>query len=125
MRPFISVCAGAAIVFMAGGDVALGGGLGDDHSDQEGQTFFFGVVKDTRGAAIADARVNVVFKNMSFIARTDVLGAYHISTTTDPDQTEVSCSKDGYRQTGTTRRTPSGGGKSPVEIDCILQRGGG
>jgi hypothetical protein len=101
-------------------DAALGGGQPDEYVDQGGAVFF-GFVKDTRGVAIADARVGVVFKNMVFTTRTDALGAYRIGTTTDPDLSEVSCSKDGYRQAGTSRRSQPGA-KSPIEIDCTLQR---
>ena len=98
------------------------GGLGDDAGEGT-DTIFFGVVKDTRGVAIAGARVNVKFKNMSFVTTSDVIGNYRLSTTIDPDQSEVSCSKDGYRLSGTTRRSPAGGPKAPVEVDCTLQPG--
>jgi len=80
------------------------------------------VVKDTRGVAIAGARVNVTFKNMSFITTTDAIGGYRISTGSDPEQSSVSCSMEGYRQSGIVRRTPPGGSKTPIEIDCTLQR---
>jgi hypothetical protein len=101
---------------------ASAGGIGDDAGEGT-DTIFFGTVKDNRGAGVAGARVNVKFKNMSFVTTTDVTGNYRLSTTIDPDESAVSCSKDGYRQTGTTRRSPPGGVKSPVEIDCTLQRG--
>ena len=110
-------------VLLAGGwNPANAGGIGD-HAGEGTDTIFFGAVKDNRGAAVAGARVNVKFKNMTFVTTTDVTGNYRLSTTIDPDESEVSCSKEGYRQSGTTRRSPSGGAKSPVEIDCTLQRG--
>lgn len=102
-------------------NAARAGGLGDD-AGAGTDTIFFGVVKDQRGATIADAHVNVTFKNMTFLTTTDVIGGYRLSTTTDPDESEVSCSKEGYRQSGTTRRTPPGGPRAPIEIDCTLQR---
>jgi len=103
-------------------NAASAGGLGDD-AGEGNDTIFFGTVKDNRGAGVDGARVNVKFKNMSFVTTTDVTGNYRLSTTIDPDESEVSCSREGYRQTGTTRRAPPGGAKSPVEIDCTLQRG--
>jgi hypothetical protein len=121
MRALVLACAATLGLIIGLADVAAGGGLADEHGD-DGATVFFGYVKDTRGVGIADARVSVTFKNMSFITMTDVIGAYRISTTTDPDLTEVSCSKQGYRQTGAMRRPMSGAAKTPVEIDCTLQR---
>ena len=110
------------VVTLIGGGMGWAGGLGDDQGEGN-DTIFFGTVKDMRGVAIAGARVNVKFKSMSFVTTTDVIGNYRLSTTIDPDQSEVSCSKEGYRQSGTTQRSASGGPKAPVEVDCILQRG--
>lgn len=108
-------------IALAAAGMAHAGGSGDDHGDGT-DSIFFGVVKDTRGATIAGARVNVKFKTMSFVGVTDVIGGYRIATTTDPDQSEISCSKDGYKQSGTVRRTPPGAQSGPIEIDCTLQR---
>jgi hypothetical protein len=120
MRPCSLVL--AAIIAFTGEGLVQAGGIGDDHGD-DNDTIFFGAVKDTRGVAIAGARVNVKFKNMSFVTTTDVIGNYRLSTTIDPDESEVACSKEGYRQSGTMRRSAPGGPKSPVEIDCTLQPG--
>jgi len=103
-------------------NAARAGGLGDDAGEGT-DTIFFGAVKDNRGAGVDGARVNVKFKNMSFVTTTDVTGNYRLSTTIDPDESEVSCSKEGYSQAGTARRSPPSGAKSPVEIDCTLRRG--
>ena len=100
---------------------AFAGGLGDDHGDGT-DSIFFGVVQDTRGAAIAGARVSLTFKNMSFVTSTDAIGGYRMAVPTEPDQSEISCRKDGYQQTGINRRTPAGAEKVPIEIDCTLQR---
>ena len=100
---------------------AYAGGLGDDHGDGT-DTIFFGVVKDTRGSTIAGARVNLKFQNMSFVTTTDAIGGYRISTGADPEKSELSCAMAGYRQSATTRRTPPGGEKGPIEIDCTLQQ---
>jgi hypothetical protein len=111
----------AAAFFLAAGNCAEAGGLGDDHGDGT-DSIFFGVVKDTRGATITGARVNVTFKKMTFTTVTDAIGGYRIATITDPDQSEVSCSMAGYSQKETIRRTPPGAQAGPVETDCTLQR---
>jgi hypothetical protein len=110
----------AAFVF-ASVTAVHAGGLGDDHGDGT-DTIFFGVVQDTRGAAIAGARVNLTYKSMSFVATTDAIGGYRIAVPGELEQSEVTCRKDGYKQTGTTRRPPSGAEKAPIEVDCTLQR---
>jgi hypothetical protein len=119
MRSRSFIFAGA--VALAAGSWVHAGGLGDDHGEGN-DSIFFGVVKDTRGVAIAGARVNVTFKNMSFITTTDAIGGYRISTGSDPKQSRISCGMDGYRQSGIVRRTPPDGPKAPIEIDCTLQR---
>ena len=61
-------------VLLAGGwNPANAGGIGDDAGEGT-DTIFFGAVKDNRGAAVAGARVNVKFKNMTFVTTTDVTG---------------------------------------------------
>lgn len=115
----------AAVVVLAAATAAqvtaFAGGLGDDHGDGT-DSIFFGVVQDTRGAPIAGAHIGLKFNNMSFVATTDAIGGYRIAVPTDPDQSEISCRKDGYKQTAINRRTPPGAEKAPVEIDCTLQR---
>jgi hypothetical protein len=120
MLPSRTLIFAGAFALVSGGAVHAGG-LGDDHGEGD-DSIFFGVVKDTRGAVIVGAHVNLTFKSMSFVTTTDAIGGYRISTIIDPDQSTVSCSKDGYRQSGTTRRTPPSGPKAPIEIDCTLQR---
>lgn len=115
----------AALVFglaSAAQDTALAGGLGDDHGDGT-DSIFFGVVQDTRGAAVAGARVNLTYKKMSFVTTADAIGGYRIAVPeVDADQSKLSCRKDGYAQAGTNRRAPAGAAKSPIEIDCTLKK---
>jgi hypothetical protein len=111
----------AAAIFLVAGTCAEAGGLGGDHGDGT-DSIFFGVFKDTRGATITGARVNVTANKMTFTTMTDAIGGYRIATITDPDQSEVSCSMAGYIQKETIRRTPPGAQAGPVEIDCTLQR---
>ncbi|HEY4142704.1 MAG TPA: carboxypeptidase-like regulatory domain-containing protein [Pseudolabrys sp.] len=110
----------AAFIFAATTAVHAGG-LGDDHGDGT-DTIFFGVVQDARGVAIAGARVNLTYKKMSFVATSDAIGGYRIAIPADLEQSEITCRKDGYKQTGTNRRPASGTEKAPIEIDCTLQR---
>ena len=98
------------------------GGLGDDHGDGT-DTIFFGMVQDARGAAIAGARVNVTYKKMSFVTTSDAIGGYRLAVPeVDAGQSEISCRKDGYTQSGTNRRPPASAEKAPIEIDCTLKK---
>ena len=106
-----------------------GGDAGDhDHSDDDGPRFF-GFVKETSGRIVPDAKVTAEIKGLgSVVTRSDKLGTYklpgfgkHIS----PNNITISCSKDGYKQTRSLRRTAPG--KDPVtaiETECTMQRVG-
>ena len=107
-----------------GGDA----GDADDHSHDDGPRFF-GFVKDNSGKIVPDAKVTAEVKGLgSVVTRSDKLGTYklpgfgkHIS----PNNITISCSKDGYKQSRTLRRTAPG--KNPVtaiEIECTMQRVG-
>jgi len=108
-------------VLTLAGVPAKSGGIVDEHSD-DGDTIYFGAVKDTRGVAIEGAHVNVKSGNIEFVTTTDATGNYRLVTQIDADQSELVCSKPGYRQSGTMRRTAPGE-KSPIEIDCTMQAG--
>jgi hypothetical protein len=107
---------------------AGGSGFGedDDNHEEEGPAYF-GFVKDTNGATVADAKVTVAVKDRGgVITRTDALGAYRVpgfGKEIDPNQVQISCEKPGYKQVRTLRRAaPSADGKTPIETECTLQR---
>ncbi|HMA70560.1 MAG TPA: carboxypeptidase-like regulatory domain-containing protein [Xanthobacteraceae bacterium] len=108
---------------------AGGAGFGDDddNSEEEGPSYF-GFVKDTNGATVPDAKVTVGIKNRGgIVTRTDALGAYKVpgfGKDVDPQDVEIACDKQGYKQLRTLRRmrSPNADPKIPVETDCTLQR---
>lgn len=121
----IFVAFGTAMVALTVGlpsKVTAGGAmLGED--EQQNVPSYFGFAKDTHGTFLNGVKVTVKLKNISLVARTDPLGAYKIPiTATEPDA-NLSCDKEGYRQASTLRRTPPQvDAKTPVEIDCTLER---
>src|SRR6201987_3270938 len=88
---------------------AGGAGFGDDddNSEEEGPSYF-GFVKDTNGATVPDAKVTVGIKDRGgVVTRTDALGAYKVpgfGKDVSPNDVEVTCEKDGFKQIKTQRR---------------------
>jgi hypothetical protein len=108
---------------------AGGSGFGDDDDEAEDQgPSYFGFVKDTGGSTIPDAKVTVGIKDRGgVVTRTDLLGAYKVpgfGKDVDPKDVEITCDKEGYKQTRTLRRAMIAGADSkiPVETECTLQR---
>jgi hypothetical protein len=106
---------------------AGGSGFEDDHehSEDEGPAFF-GFVKDTRGAAVADAKVSVSTKAGELITRSNILGAYRVPgfrKDVDPGTVQIACEKSGYKFVRSFRRSsPSENPTQPIEMECVLQR---
>lgn len=107
---------------------AGGSGFGDDDHDHENEgPAYFGFVKDTGGATIADAKVTVAIKDRGgVITRTDALGAYRVpgfGKEIDPTTVVISCEKPGYKQVRVLRRTsPNADAQVPIETECTMQR---
>jgi hypothetical protein len=119
----LGICFAASTALWAGGS-----GFDDEHehSEDEGPVFF-GFVKDTRGAAVADAKVAVSTPSSELITRSNILGAYRVPgfrKHIDPETVKIVCEKDGYKYVRTFRRSsPSTNPTQPIEMECILQRG--
>jgi hypothetical protein len=108
---------------------AGGSGFGDDDdpSEDEGPAYF-GFVRDTNGSTLPDAKVTVAVKDRGgVVTRTDALGAYKVpgfGKEIDPTDVQISCEKEGYKQTRTLRRSlPPPDSKIPVETECTMRRG--
>jgi hypothetical protein len=100
---------------------------GDDYdasADKEGKgPAYFGFVRDTRGSALSDARVELRPKTGEpVLLKSNKLGLYrsHVSKEAHPDEVQVSCEKDGYRQIRVVRR--SSDDAANVETNCTMQR---
>jgi hypothetical protein len=115
---------GAALVLMwITSTAGWAGGLGGDH--QHDKASFFGFVKDANGKIIPEARVKADLKGRAaMVTRTNALGMYKIPELTKDiglNDVIISCSKEGYRQIRTFRRTPQNA-KPPIQVECTLQR---
>jgi hypothetical protein len=123
----VAVLAGAAMVPRP----ATAGGVGfiDDTSGANPNAGppFFGFVRSTDGPGVAGAKVTAEVKGKgAVVTRTDILGLYKLpgfAKTINPDDVVISCAKDGYKQTNVVRRPNAAGDtKTPIEIDCTLQK---
>ncbi len=108
-----------------GGPALAGGSTLDADSGSDDDMPFFGFVKDQNGDVVEDAKVTAEFKggNGTLVTRSDANGHYQIlgfSKNVDPEQVQISCSKDGYRFTESQRRNPGSEPGAPVEVDCLL-----
>lgn len=96
----------------------------DDHDDNVGPGFF-GFVKETNGKLVPDAIITASIKQMNstVTARTNVMGVYRIpgfAKSIDPKQVDITCSKEGYKQTARLQR-PSPP-NAPIEVSCTLAK---
>jgi len=101
------------------------GGLG---GGQHEIASYFGFVKDAGGRVISNAKVKADIKGRAaLMVRTDALGMYKIPGLIEeisPNDVTISCSKEGYRQVRTYKRTRQRV-KPPIQIECTMRRMGG
>src|SRR4029078_6640698 len=105
-RITLAIC--AAVAFGTQG--FAGGDDYDASNDVEGAgPAYFGFVRDQRGSPVSDAPVILRPKMGNPVTiNTNVLGLYrsHVSKDVAPDDVQVSCEKNGYKQSRVYRRTP-------------------
>ena len=107
---------------------AGGSSFGEDEDTEDEGPSYFGFVRDTGGDTVPDAKVTVSVKDRGgVVTRTDALGTYKVpgfGKEIDPNNVQIACEKEGYKQVNTFRRTaPGGDPKIPIETECTLQRG--
>lgn len=88
---------------------------------------YFGVVLDSAGKPVDDARVTATDKNgLAMVTRSNAAGAYKLpgfNKRINSDEVKIACAKPGYRQIRVIRRpAPSGQPVRAVETECRLQK---
>ena len=93
---------------------------------------FFGFVRDRAGRGIAEAQVTIESAEAQtrLVVQTDALGHYFFAgfrPEIDPRKVALSCSKSGYRFVRKVPRPPIGQvtDKTPIEINCLLEKDAG
>jgi hypothetical protein len=116
----IAALAAASMPVLAGGDDY------DAANDTEAKgPVYFGFVRDNRGSPVPDARVVLQPKSgEALVLKSNVLGLYrsHVGKDFRPDDIDVSCDKNGYKQVRVARRNPPGSTEMNIETNCTLQR---
>ncbi len=116
----IFICLAAATQAFAGGDDY------DAANDVKGDgPAYFGFVRDTRGALVANAQVMLqpkTGKPVSLMSNATGLYRGHINKAVLPEDVQISCIKAGYKQAKIKRRTPPGNNVMFVETECTMQR---
>lgn len=120
------------LCLMAGTVPSWAGGATLDEDDPEQATAgvsFFGFAKDLdRGGGVPDAKVSAQIKNRnaSLVTRTDDQGHFKFSgfaKDINPNDVEITCTKDGFTMQRTQRRRPPGSDAgAAVEVDCLMVR---
>lgn len=89
---------------------------------------YFGVVLDTAGRPVDDARVTATSRDgLAMVTRSNAAGAYNLpgfNKRINADEVKISCAKPGYRQVRVVRR-PAMSGRPllrAVETECRLQK---
>jgi hypothetical protein len=126
MRVLVRTLAAGAVVIALAAPAFAGGDDYDAMNDEEGKgPVYFGFVRDNRGSPVPDARVVLQPKSGEpMVLKSNVLGLYrsHVNKGTRPDDIEVSCDKNGYKQVRVARRNPPGSTEMNIETNCTMQR---
>ena len=88
---------------------------------------YTGVVLDTNGKPVDDARVSATSRSgLEMVTRSNSAGGYKLpgfNKKISPDEVKISCAKPGYKQVRVVRRpAPKGQPLRVVETECRLQR---
>ena len=88
---------------------------------------YFGVVLDTAGKPVDDARVTATSRDgLAMTTRSNAAGAYSLpgfNKRINADEVKIACAKPGYRQVRVVRRpAQSGRPLRAVETECRLQK---
>jgi hypothetical protein len=88
---------------------------------------YSGVVLDTAGKPVEDARVTATSRDgLAMVTRTNAAGVYNLpgfNKRINADEVKISCAKPGYRQVRVARRpAPKGQPLRIVETECRLQK---
>lgn len=127
MNKRLGCLTGAVLALLSMGAIAGAGEGGSD--DDHDAMVFFGFVKDTRGAPVADANALAKVKNgVTFSVRTGATGSYRFplfNKKANPEDIVISCEKQGYKQVRVSRRPPvtKPDGAVTIETECRLERG--
>ena len=88
---------------------------------------YFGVVLDTAGKPVDDARVTATSRDgLAMTTRSNTAGVYSLpgfNKRINADEVKIACAKPGYRQVRVVRRpAQSGRPLRAVETECRLQK---
>jgi Carboxypeptidase regulatory-like domain len=88
---------------------------------------YFGVVLDTAGKPVDDARVTATSRDgLAMTTRSNAAGTYSLpgfNKRINADEVKIACAKPGYRQVRVVRRPVQGGRPlRAVETECRLQK---
>ena len=121
------VCIALTATFLASLPTMVAGQYTVDMSDDaesRPHIRYFGSAKDNGGRRLPDVTILIESRNSNFIFLSDQSGRFSGALPIAMKAPTVSarCVRRGYQTVRVTKRASSGGGKSSVQVDCILKR---
>jgi len=117
----------AALALAAPMARAGGGGFGadDDADTVDAGPPYLGVVQDSDGKDLPDAKITVTIAKMnsSLVLRSDSVGHFFVrgfDKSVDPKDVTITCSKEGYADAVATTSPPAG--TAPINAICVLKK---
>jgi hypothetical protein len=127
LKALASILSFIAALALASPSFAGGGGFGaDDDDTANAGPPFLGLVQDSDGNNLADAKITVTIPKMnsSLVLRSDTVGHFFVrgfDKSVDPKDVVITCSKDGFADATATATTPPSG-NTPVQVICVLKK---
>lgn len=105
---------------------ALAGGSDEYNAEEDHEhkgPVYYGFVRDHRGSSVPGAQVMLKPKEGEpVLIKSNTLGLYRTHVNAKPDDVQISCEKDGYKQVRVARRNAPGSRDAMIETNCTMQR---
>lgn len=130
-KPLQAIAATLAVMamslFAVPPSLTWAGGYGFDPGkprDERPGNVYFGSAKDASGDFVSGVTVVLETQTVDYVAVTDATGRFRLEVADElaPADVKPRCSRRDNAPGRIVRRLPPGGAKTPVQVDCMLDR---